>query len=381
MAKTEQAMNTRSIPSLDGLRAMSVFVVILAHTRSPLLDRIPFSASFRNGYQGVAVFFVISGFLITHLLLQELRREHHINLGRFYLRRTFRIFPPFYVYLVVIFILSRLHDVHADVRSILIAATYTWNYMKVQDTWVLGHCWSLCIEEQFYLIWPACVAIFSRRVNLGLTAGVILLSPISRVITYFAWPSMRGQTNIMLHTRLDSIMMGCLLSLIVDMGIWQRYKKFVLHPASPALAFLFLAAVDTPADHRWGKLYSPTVGFSLVNVAVAVILMYVVFKHASIPGKIMNLRLMRHFGKLSYGLYLWQQLFTGPETRFFPVDVLRIIACAEVSYLIVERPSFRIRDWALRRLSSSKVQGDREVVTVATHAGSGPIPTRTNNPY
>jgi len=186
----------------------------------------------------------------------------------------------------------------------------------------------------------------------------------------------------MLHTRLDSIMMGCLLSLIVDMGIWQRYKKFVLHPASPALALLFLAAVDTPAEHRWGKFYAPTIGFSLVNLAVAVILMYVVFKCESIPGKIMNMKVMQHFGKLSYGLYLWQQLFTGPETRFFPADVLRIIACAELSYLIVERPSFRIRDWALRRLPSPKVRGDREAVTVAARAGSGSIPTpRANNPY
>ena len=172
-----QEENSRLIPSLDGLRALSVVAVILGHTESALLDRIPFSASFRNGGQGVAVFFVISGFLITHLLIKELRREGQISLHRFYLRRTFRIFPPFYFYLLVVAFLSLLQKVPVKATSMLAAATYTWNYVPSAEGWILGHSWSLAIEEQFYLLWPACMAYFSRRTNLSIAAGVILLSP------------------------------------------------------------------------------------------------------------------------------------------------------------------------------------------------------------
>src|SRR5580692_5390144 len=123
-----EMQENRSIPSLDGLRALSVIAVILGHSQSAFLDRIPGNASFRNGMQGVSVFFVISGFLITHLLVKELRRDGQINLKRFYLRRTFRIFPPFYFYLLVIAALVLLHQVYVSPISMLVAATYTWNY-------------------------------------------------------------------------------------------------------------------------------------------------------------------------------------------------------------------------------------------------------------
>lgn len=334
----------RFIPSLDGLRALSVFVVILGHTHSSLLDRIPFNASFRNGGQGVAVFFVISGFLITHLLLKELRREGQINLRRFYLRRTFRIFPPFYVFLLVIAILGLVHVVQVSRIGLLVAATYTWNYIPVPETWILGHCWSLALEEQFYLLWPACMAFFGRGVSLSVAAGVILLSPLSRVATYFLWPAMRGHINMMLHTHLDTIMMGCLLSLAIDMNIWQRAMKIALHPAVPIAAIIFLVAVDTRAEQRWKGMYFGTVGISIENVAIAGILLYAVFRDQSLLAKVLNLKLLRHLGAISYSLYLWQQLFTGPPDHLFPLNIVWIVACAEISYLLVERPSFRIRD-------------------------------------
>jgi peptidoglycan/LPS O-acetylase OafA/YrhL len=82
------------------------------------------------------------------------------------LRRTLRIFPPFYVYLLVIAILSLLHQVQITWTSMLAAATYTWNYSPWAGGWVIAHCWSLSLEEQFYLLWPACMAFFGRRASL-----------------------------------------------------------------------------------------------------------------------------------------------------------------------------------------------------------------------
>ncbi len=334
----------RSIPSLDGLRALSVLAVILGHTRSAFLDQIPFNSSFRNGNLGVAVFLVISGFLITHLLLKELRQEEQINLKRFYLRRTLRIFPPFYVYLLAIAMLGLFHKVYVTGTTMAVAATYTWNYIRVPDIWIVGHSWSLSLEEQFYLLWPLSMKFFSRRTNLWIASGVILLSPISRVVTYYAWPEMRGYTMTMLHTRLDTIMIGCLLSLMIDLEVGQRLKKTALHPASPIVAIAFLLALDPAAEHRWDGRYTTPLGLSLENVAIAVLLFYVVFRHSSPLGQVLNSKLLRHFGKISYSVYLWQQLFTGPYTRWFPVNFVWIVACAEISYLLVERPSFRIRE-------------------------------------
>jgi peptidoglycan/LPS O-acetylase OafA/YrhL len=348
----------RAIPSLDGLRALSVLAVILGHSESKWLDRIPFNASFRNGGQGVGVFFVISGFLITHLLLTELRRDGSINLKRFYIRRTFRIFPPFYAFLFVIAVLAYFRLVQVNAHAMLAAATYTWNYVPLQPVWILGHCWSLTLEEQFYLLWPTCIAYFSPRTNLKIAGGIILLSPFSRVITYFAWPSMRFHMAMMLHTHLDTIMTGALLALAIDLKMWVNARSFALHPVAPTAALVFLTCIDTPANLRWKGMYLMTVGFSLENVAIAVILLYVVFRHESLLGKFTNLAPVRHLGVISYGLYLWQQLFTGEHTVLFPLNIVFIVACAELSFVLVERPSFRFRDrveeWvASRRLASS----------------------------
>lgn len=264
-------VRNRSIPSLDGLRAFSVLAVILGHSHSPLLDDIPFSASFRNGDQGVTTFFLISGFLITHLLLKELNRDGTISLRRFYLRRTFRIFPPFYAFLIVIAIVGlRFHKVFVTPLSLFVAASYSWDYfwafLKAPEIWILGHSWSLAVEEQFYVLWPMSMAYFSKKVNLRIAAGVILLSPVSRIVTYFAWPHARNYEPIMLHARLDPIMMGCLLSLLIDMKVGERFTRLALKPVAPVLAIGFLLGIDTYAELRWRGMYTMTIGLTLAQL-------------------------------------------------------------------------------------------------------------------
>jgi peptidoglycan/LPS O-acetylase OafA/YrhL len=352
-AKPEE--KNRSIASLDGLRALSVFAVILGHTQSDFLDRIPFNAVFRNGNEGVAVFFVISGFLITHLLVKELRREGRLNLKRFYLRRTFRIFPPFYAFIAVVLLLNLYHDLHITPASVLAAVTYTWNYVpRRQEIWTLGHCWSLTLEEQFYLLWPVCMAFFSRKANFRIAIGVIALSPLSRFVSYYLFPGLRENLTMMLHTRLDTIMMGCLLALLVDSEIWPRVKDLVVRRSVFLASLIFLAAVDPLLDSRFKGKYNLTLGISLENLTIAAILLYVVFRSESFPGRILNLRLLKHLGVISYSLYLWQQLFTGPDTRLFPFNIMFIVVCAELSYFIVELPSFRIRDVVQRRFMATQ---------------------------
>ena len=289
----------------------------------------------------MAVFFVLSGFLITHLLLKEINRTSTVDLKKFYFRRTFRIFPPFYVFLAVVAILMAFAHLPVTWGHLAAAATYTWNYARLPENWPLGHCWSLALEEQFYLLWPASMVFFSKRTNLRIALGVVLLSPFSRVVTYYAWPSMRYHIDMMLHTHLDTIMMGCLLALAIDLGLGHKLREMCTRGWVPTVAIGFLWFVDTPAVEHWKGMYRMTVGFSLENVAIAAILIYSVSRYDSPLGRVLNLRAVKHVGMISYSLYLWQQLFTLHNTWRFPANIVVIFALAEVSYWMVERPSER----------------------------------------
>ena len=133
---------SRSIPSLDGLRAGSVGIVILSHALAYLpgrAGRFPSLQLSWLGQSGVDVFFVISGFLITYLLLKEYEGTGTIGLKMFYLRRFFRIFPPFYVYLAVVGILWSARLDPQDARNFISAATYTWNYQPHVAGYFLAH--------------------------------------------------------------------------------------------------------------------------------------------------------------------------------------------------------------------------------------------------
>ncbi len=341
VVRRSPAESHRSVPSLDGLRAFAVLAVILDHSHTPLLRHVPF---LRSGGQGVAVFFVLSGFLITHLLLKELNRTSTVNLKKFYFRRTFRIFPPFYVFLAAVAVLMVVAHLPVTWGHLAAAATYSWNYVPLPENWPLGHCWSLSLEEQFYLLWPASMVYFSKRTNLRIALAVILLSPISRVVTYYAWPSMRYHIDMMLHTHLDTLMMGCLLALALDLHVGERLIDVATRWWAPTLALLFLWFVDTPAIEHWRGVYRMTLGFSLENVAIMVIVVYSVFRYDSPLGRLLNVGAVRHIGMISYSIYLWQQLFTLKNTWHFPANILVILALAELSYWLVERPSFALRD-------------------------------------
>ena len=159
---------------MDGLRAISVLMVILGHSVWPGRTG-KFFASIRQGSLGVAIFFVISGFLITHLLLKELNRTETISLKRFYVHRAFRILPPFYVFLAVVGVRSLLHIEPVSLSNFACAGLYVWNYNLHFSDWILGHLWSLSLEEQFYLLWPLCLVFFSKRSCLRIACVLIAL--------------------------------------------------------------------------------------------------------------------------------------------------------------------------------------------------------------
>jgi peptidoglycan/LPS O-acetylase OafA/YrhL len=331
---------TRNIPSLDGMRAISILLVIGAHSA-------PSSSYLIFAHTGVSVFFVISGFLITSLLLKELHATGTIKLKRFYVRRAFRIFPAFYVYLGIIFALALFGVFQTPLLAFLFAAIYTSNYYLGPGGGFLGlqHIWSLCVEEQFYLLWPAALLMMGRR-RAGYLAGfLIIASPLSRVVTYAVLaPPHRAAVDRMFHSSIDTIMFGCLLALLWQNDRFNRLLRAWITPWSMAGAICFLFLLDPLLVLRFRGSYSLVFGMTLEGISICLITLYGVTRVYTLPGRMLNAPILRHIGVISYSLYLWQNIFTGEAGRYFPLNLVATAVCAELSYWAVERPALRLRD-------------------------------------
>ena len=341
------APTSRSIPSLDGLRAYSVLLVVAAHSLEYMRGNpgvFPFVQLGTLALLGVDTFFVISGFLISRLLLKELNSKGSIRLRTFYFRRFFRIFPPFYAYLAVVAILWAAGLAHVDRWAIPYAGLYIWDYAMRPGSWLVGHTWSLSLEEQFYVLWPPVLALLGKRRSMYAAFGVILLSPLVRLISYFVYPPWRFQVGMLLHTRLDTIMFGCVLALLWDNQRFQRAVESVLRPELFGCCILYLMVVSPLIEPSFRPRFSWLIGYTLHGLLIALVLLYVVKKPLSLPGRALNYGPVRHIGVISYSLYLWQQMFAGPHGLMFPLNVVPIFVCAELSYWLIERPSFRVRD-------------------------------------
>jgi peptidoglycan/LPS O-acetylase OafA/YrhL len=345
---------SRNIPSLDGLRAVSIGMVIVGHlfhrkvNEFRGVERIV-SRMIANADLGVSIFFVISGFLITTLLLMELRDRARIDLRRFYIRRSFRIFPAFYVYLLALLLLGLAGMVTIVPKTWMSAALYLRNYwppLEGSGDWITAHTWSLAVEEQFYLLWPLAFTVLGRRRSTFLAAALIVLFPISRVATYWAFPAARPDLGYMLHTRGDGLMMGCLLALVVDQPWCRRLRERLYDWHAPALAIVFLLIGSNVLHLRFGGWYLLPAGYTAEAFAVVLVLAWLVDRPTTALGRILNHPAVKHVGVISYSLYLWQQLFAAWHGWW---RVPAIFLAAEASYRLVERPCLRLRDRVMRK--------------------------------
>jgi peptidoglycan/LPS O-acetylase OafA/YrhL len=339
---------TRNIPSLDGMRAISILLVIVAHTSQNYARwiNIPVGSYLLFAHLGVSVFFVISGFLITSLLLKELDATGTIAIKRFYVRRAFRIFPPFYFYLAIILVLALVGLFPTPLRAFFFAATYTSDYYlgPGSGSGSLQHLWSLSVEEQFYLLWPAALLLLGKRRAIYLAWFLILVSPLSRTITYLVLaPPHRAMAGRMFHSSIDTIMFGCLLALLWDNDRFIRLQRTWMGAWAMAGAVLFLLVIDPLLQFRFYGGFTLLVGMTLEGVSICVVTLYVVKQPRTVPGRILNTPILRHIGVISYSLYLWQSIIIAEAGQFFLLALAAILACAEFSYWVIERPSLRLR--------------------------------------
>lgn len=296
-----------------------------------------------RGSVGVHIFFVISGFLITTLLTEELAGTGAISLSLFYARRSLRIFPPFYYFLAAIVAGVWLGFFNVPERSFLFAATFTLNYIN-NGVWVTGHLWSLAVEEQFYLVWPATLKLAGRRRALWIAAALAVAGPPFCLAVGLIDPGLGGHLVKSFPFVADAIAAGCVLAGLLP---WLRQRKQILgwftHPWGD-LAIPLAVLLEPVSGHI--RLH-----LGLTESAQSLCICYAIVRYAEFPNgvvaRLLNLPVIAFIGTLSYSLYLWQQIFVNPNgarlLQTFPLNLVASFACACISFYAIERPVAGLR--------------------------------------
>lgn len=353
------------VPGLDGLRGVAVLLVIMSHT--PLLTGkqltpIGIVNQFASGgFLGVDIFFVLSGFLITALLLREEVDRGRVGFWSFYQRRALRLLPALVFLLVVHAVYAAVTGLPGDVEATSVAAalTYTFNWVPVIDITAVadgyGHLWSLAIEEQFYLVWPAVLILFlgvRRRANVVVAVLVTVIAAIA-IHRIFVWESAPSWIPpfVRTDTRADSLLMGALLAIL-----WVRRLTPTrgLAAAGWIASFVLLFTI-TRSNPTEAFVYRG--GFTLVGILVAIVILAVVDGRWW-GSRVLAIPPLRLVGRVSYGLYLWHLViffavgrYTGSWTvgpRLLVAYGLTI-AFTAFSWRFVEQPALRLKHRLDRR--------------------------------
>jgi peptidoglycan/LPS O-acetylase OafA/YrhL len=341
-AAVRQKSKRELVPSLDGLRAISIALVLIGHaggTRG--LPRIDFGVG-SYARLGVIVFFVISGFLITMLLQAEHARKGCVSLKLFYMRRALRLFPAAYAYLTCISFLWMADLIALRGSDLWHAATYTVNYLP-DRSWQVGHLWSLSVEEQFYLLWPLAFVTMRPGNAARMAAAVMIVGPVARAARRTFLAGTPYQDMEMFPMVADSLATGCLLAYARGWLEGRSWYLRLFQPWRSAGLLALILLINRYMDYTVVRV----AGTSVVNLGIAVLIHRCVYSHGDPVGRILNWRPVAFIGTLSYSLYLWQQLFLNRDStawiNAFPQNLVFTAAAALCSYLFLEKPLMQLR--------------------------------------
>lgn len=363
-------------PAFDGLRAVAIALVIAEHCGLPGFDA---------GYFGVDLFFVLSGFLITQLLIDELHNYGQINLSTFYLRRLLRLAPPLLlllaVYLAIAPAIWPQYGLWSHIRDAALTGFYLTDYGRAiwHNPSVLQHTWSLSVEWHFYLIWPFAVLLLARIEPRRRVASLFIIYLLATVWRIFEFESLGWvATYFRFDTRISGLIFGALLA------IWlPRIGRIPVKTAN-AVGVLACAMLVVCLSLGFWKSPSSLVWITcLVQMAAAGLLI-----SASVQYSWVSLTLsappLVGFGIISYGVYLWHY----PAAVFFrellpwyqtaPIVLIFAVVTAIVSYLIVERPLQRYRRSLKARQSGFNTEPE---LARDDHASPVPIAAATAQPH
>ena len=327
-------------PALDGIRGVAIAAVVAQHAFG-----IPSA-----GYLGVDLFFVLSGFLITTLLLEEHAEHGVISLRAFYRRRALRLLPALLVAISVLLLVElglaatgRGH-LRREATGALFGVAYITDLARLRASAInvpgtLGHLWSLAVEEQFYVLWPlALVLLRAHRRRTQLVLLVALALTIFQQLRLVAAGAPYQRLAFAPDTRGSSILIGCLAAFL-----WTRRRPLVVGPRVGACAFILLPLMLFPSFVRL-EFAGPLVLFGLA----AAIVVLRALEPGSDEGRLLGSRPLVALGQISYGLYLWHPLvlhaFGAPPRGFSARGVAGVagaILVAAASRRVVELPFLR----------------------------------------
>ena len=342
------------IPSLDGLRALAVGLVLADHIGwGPVgpASLLWFAKAMHPGDLGVRIFFVISGFLITTLLLREYERRGTISLRRFYFRRSLRILPPFIAFMTVYSIATAAGVFTWKPGDALYAWTLTMNFHVTEAAWTLNHLWSLSIEEQFYLLWPSLLLLVGRRRAFALLAAVIVASACWHLASYMDAAMSSFELRRTIRSVAQWISAGALLAFSRErLHAVRWYREALAHPWLPVIVLVGATAAWTGLGY-WRRSDLTMVG----AVVGTVVLIDWAMTHPEHPlARPLNYAPIAWIGRISYSLYLWQQPLVVDHAASWwlrqPQALLLLLPVAALSYYGVERPALRMRRRWERRL-------------------------------
>ncbi|MHB1953059.1 MAG: acyltransferase family protein [Sulfobacillus sp.] len=317
--------------ALDGLRGSAVLAVMLSHFANeftnPDRTKQAIWALFQSGWVGVDLFFVLSGFLITGILLDAPKDKTYFR--NFYARRVLRIFPLFFGVLAVVFIVLP-HFVSFEspgLRAIKENQIYLWLYVnnlvsvRWEADWLrLSHFWSLAVEEQFYLIWPWLVLICTRRRRLAeVCLGLLILAPICRWGLVCRYGGLVPYTNTL--CRADAIGFGCLIAIAMRSSRYLEMLPVISTWGMGLSAFLVMAYFLRSGHFLASDQNVQIIGLTMVDILCASILIRCVTPcESSSIRRFFETPALRFLGTYSYGLYVYHNLLRYPLERCLPAS-------------------------------------------------------------
>ena len=341
----EQAGRTY-YPALDGLRGLAILLVVVYHN-------FGFINVFFFGWLGVDLFFVLSGFLITDILLKTVGKKDYLR--NFYIRRMLRIFPLYYLCLFLFLIVLPKTNLQFDVQYYIDHQVWLWTYLQnwiytfqnPGQTNTLNHLWSLAVEEQFYLLWPLAVLVIKNPKYLLLFISLILVAVLG--LRLWAWMHQvvdLAYFNLFTFTRIDGICIGCMIALLqrVNPNFLKRYTSgIVLFFAFMNFAFFFVNR-----RYHFAFPYLALAGYTTFAMMFGLLVNEVVTNKSKLVNFLFNIPLLKFFGKISYGFYIfhwpvyillsphlfpWVSKFVNGSSLEFSVSVLATLAAIGISWI------------------------------------------------
>ncbi|WP_339735938.1 acyltransferase [uncultured Gimesia sp.] len=358
----EPVTSAKHVSALDGIRGIAILMVLAFHGGLIITATTPVGSIYRQVvsfcWSGVDLFFVLSGYLITGILLDTRDSKHYYR--NFYLRRALRIFPLYYGVILVLF--WCIPDLTNQIWYWLYLQNWRSAFSGSMPATVLQPFWSLAIEEQFYLLWPFVIFFLNRR-RLSLFCGLmILVAILARCIATF-----QGVNPMTIYTltvfRIDTLCAGALIAVwLRDADQSKRLERFKI-PCLVIAGLALIAVVIFDGSFSGEGLGSQTIGYSLFAAIYALLIAFVVMNPSSVPPlkRILEFGVLRYFGNRSYAIYLFQMVVFIPLNQIylrhwkaidisgwravctFCIALVFILALATISWYCYEKPFLKLK--------------------------------------